>query len=264
MSEHSQAPDSKALLRPMNLWRLEWLRLFRTKRIIGLVGVYVFFGLLGPITARYMEQILENFGGDIEIAVPEPIAADGITSYIANAAQIGLLVSVGIAAAALAFDAKPQMGIFLRTRVEQVSDVLMPRFVVITTAVVASFALGSIAALYESVVLIGSLSISGWALGTLMGSLYLVFAVAVVAAGSAKANSVLVTVMIAVGVLLAMPLIAIAPNVAEWLPSHLIGAVDGLVRDGSVGDYLPAMVVTVLLTVGLLLLAVRWAEQREL
>ena len=248
----------------MNLWKLEWLRLFRTKRIIGLIGVYVFFGLLGPLTAKYMEQILENFGGGVTIVVPEPIAADGITSYIANAAQIGLLVSVGIAAAALAFDAKPQMGIFLRTRVGQVRDILVPRFVVITAAVIASFALGSIAALYESVVLIGSLSISGWALGTVMGSLYLVFAMAVVAAVSAKANSVLFTVMIAVGILLALPLISIAPDIAEWLPSHLVGAVDGLVRDGSIGDYVPAVTVTVLLTAGLLWLAVRWTEQREL
>ena len=94
----------------MNLWRLEWVRLVRTKRIIGLLSVYVFFGFLGPLSVRYMEQILENFGGGVQITVPEPMAADGIAAYVGNAAQIGLLVAVGVAAAALAFDAKPQMG----------------------------------------------------------------------------------------------------------------------------------------------------------
>jgi ABC-2 type transport system permease protein len=250
----------------VNLWKLEWLRLFRTRRIIGLVGVYVFFGLLGPLTARYMEQIVESFGGGIEIVIPDPVAADGITSYVANAAQIGLLVSVGIAAAALAFDAKPQMGIFLRTRVRRVADILLPRFVVVTAAVVVSFVLGSIAALYESVVLIGSLSISGWALGTLLGCIYLVFTMAVVAAVAAKARSVLFIVMISVGILLALPLplLSIAPEIAEWLPSHLVGAVDGLVRDSGFSDYMPSVFVTLLLTTGLLWSAVRWAEQREL
>ncbi len=248
----------------MNLWRLEWLRLMRTKRIVGLLGVYLFFGFLGPLTARYMEQILENFGGGVQIVVPEPIAADGITAYVSNAAQIGLLVSVGIAAGALAFDAKPQMGIFLRTRVEHVRDILTPRVAVMAAAVVAAFTLGSVAALYESVVLMGSLPIGGWALGTMLGSLYLVFAIAVVAAVAAKAKSVLVTVMITVGVLLALPIVGIAPEIAEWLPSHLIGAIDGLVREAAFSDYLRSIVVTLGLIAGSLWLAVHWAARREL
>ncbi len=251
-------------IRVMNLWRLEWLRLIRTKRVIGIVGVYVFFGLLGPITARYMKEIVENFGGGVEIVVPDPVAADGITSYVANAAQIGLLVSVGIAAAALAFDAKPQMGIFLRTRVARVRDIILPRYVVITAAVVVSFILGSIAALYESIVLLGSLSISGWFLGTLLGCLYLIFAMALVAAVAGKSKSVLFTVMISIGILLLLPIIGVAPAVAEWLPSYLVGAADGLVRDTAFSEYIPATLVTIGLTAAALWLAVHWAEQREL
>lgn len=248
----------------MNLWTLEWLRLFRTKRVIALVGVYVFFGLLGPLTARYMEAIIENFGGGVEVVVPEPVAADGITSYVANAAQVGLLVSVGIAAASLAFDAKPQMGIFLRTRVARVRDILTPRYVVVTGAIVVSFLLGSVAALYESVILLGSLPIAGWVLGTALGCLYLVFAIALVAAVAGKARTVLFTVMVSIGILLVLPILGVVPVLEEWLPSYLVGAVDGLVRDGAFSDYLPATVVTVALTGGLLWLAVHWAEQREL
>ena len=50
----------------MSLWRLEWLRLTRTKRWIALVGVYLFFGLLGPFTARYMAEIISFAGGELE------------------------------------------------------------------------------------------------------------------------------------------------------------------------------------------------------
>ena len=248
----------------MNLWKLEWLRLVRTKRIVGLVGVYLFFGFLGPLTARYMEQILENFGGGVQIVVPEPIAADGITAYVSNAAQIGLLVSVGIAAGALAFDAKPQMGIFLRTRVDRVREILIPRVVVMAAAVVGAFVIGSMAALYESVVLLGTLPIGGWALGTALGSLYLVFAVSVTAAIASRLSSVLVTVMVTVGVLLLLPIVGIAPSVGEWLPSHLIGGVDGLVRGATLGDYVRSILVTGVLSAGALWLATRWSERREL
>ena len=248
----------------MSLWRLEWIRLFRTKRWIALLGVYVFFGLVGPLTARYISEILESFGGGVEVVVPEPVAADGIASYVSNAAQIGLLVSVGVAAAALAVDAKPQMGIFLRTRVAHVRNIIVPRYLVVTSAVAASFCLGSVAALYESTVLMGSLPLDGWLLGTLLGCLYLAFAVAVVAAVAGRTQSLLVTVVGAIGILLLLPIIGIAPEVGQWLPSHLVGAIDSLVRGAGYADYVGSTIVTLALTAGALGLAVRWADQREL
>ena len=248
----------------MSLWKLEWIRLFRTKRWIALLGVYVFFGLMGPLTARYIREILESFGGDVQVVVPDPVAADGIASYISNAAQIGLLVSVGIAAAALAFDAKPQMGVFLRTRTSHVWQIIAPRYMVITAAVIGAFTLGSIAALYESTVLMGSLSFGGWLLGTMLGGLYLAFAMAVVAAVAGRTQSVLVAVVVSIGVLLLLPIFGIAPNFGEWLPSHLVGAIDSLVRGGSAADYWRSVLTTLGLTAGALWLAVRWAAQREL
>ena len=126
---------------------------------------------------------------------------------------------------------------FCGTRVGHVREILTPRVVVMAAAVVGAFVLGSIAALYESVVLLGTLPIGGWALGTALGSLYLVFAVSVTAAVACRLSSVLVTVMVTVGVLLLLPVVGIAPSIGEWLPSHLIGGVDGLVRDATLGDY---------------------------
>jgi ABC-2 type transport system permease protein len=87
---------------------------------------------------------------------------------------------------------------------------------------------------------------------------------AVVAAVAGRTQSVLVTVIVTIGVLLLLPLIGIAPNIGEWLPSHLVGAIDGLVRGSGVSDYLGAAAVTVGLTLGALQLAVTWAGQREL
>jgi len=248
----------------MNLWKLEWIRLTRTKRWIALLGVYVFFGLVGPLTARYLADIVKNFGGGVQVVFPTPVPADGMTNYVSNAIQIGLLVSVGVAASSLAFDSRPQMGAFLRTRVRSVRGILTPRYLVWTAASVVAFLAGSVMALYETSVLIGTLPFGGWLVGTLLGCLYLAFAVAVVAAVAGKAPSVLTTVVIAIAVLLMMPLVGIAPDVGRWLPSHLVGAIDGLVRDGSFGDYAGAITVTVALTGAALWLAVHWAEQREL
>jgi len=248
----------------MSLWRLEWLRLVRTKRWIALASVYVFFGLLGPLSARYLGEIVERFGGGVEVTFPPPVPADGMIQYVSNVSQIGLLVAVVVAAGSLAFDAKPEMGVFLRTRVPRLWDILVPRLVVSFLAVGASFVLGALAAWYETVVLIGSLPVGGTLAGIGYGSLYLALVVAVVAAAGSRSKNVLGAVLVTIVVLLVMPIVGIVEAIGKWLPSHLVGALAGIPSGMGIDDYLPAAFVTVVLIGLSLWLAVRWSAAREL
>ena len=110
----------------MSLWRLEVLRLWRTQRWLILLAVFGSFGLLGPLTARYLPDVLESLGEEAAGSLPPMTTFDGVTQYVGNAAQIGLLAVIFVAAAALAFDAKPEMAVFLRTRAK-VRDIVLPR-----------------------------------------------------------------------------------------------------------------------------------------
>jgi ABC-2 type transport system permease protein len=248
----------------MNLWKLEWIRLIRTRRWLALVGVYVFFGLLGPLSARYLGEIVKRFGGGVEVTFPPPVPADGMVQYVSNVSQIGLLVALVVVAGSLAFDARPEMGVFLRTRVAKVWDILVPRLTVSFAAVGISFVLGALAAWYETVVLIGSLPVGGTLAGVGYGLLYLAMVVAVVAAAGSRARNVLGAVLVTIVVLLAMPIIGIVEAVGEWLPSYLVGALAAIPGGTPTGDYLPAATVTLALTGLALFLAVRWSAAREL
>lgn len=251
----------------MTLWKLEVLRLVRTRRIVVLLAVYLLFGLLGPLTARYISQILDLAGGDLEgatIVLPDPIPVDGMIQYVSNASQIGTLVVVVIAAGSLAFDAIPEMGVFLRTRVPSVAAILAPRLVVAAVATVVAFVLGSLTAWYETWALIGGLPAGPVIAGIGFGALFLLFVIALVAAVAGWAKSVLSTVLICVVILLVMPILGVADAVARWVPTHLASALAELPADAAPSDYLPATVVTVAATVALLWLAVAGAQRREL
>ena len=251
----------------MSLWRLEWLRLVRTRRWIALVAVFLFFGLVGPFVARYASEILNRLGGELEgatIILPPPQPVDGLARFSSNAAQVGLVVAVVIAAGALALDAKPEMGIFLRTRVASVRDLLWPRYVVSAGAIAGSFLLGALAAWYESVVLIGDLPAGGVLTGIAYGVLYLLFVVAVVAAAAGRARSVLGTVLASILVLVLLPIVGIVEAVGVWLPSHLVGALTAIPGGVDATEYLQAAVVTVIASAIALWLAVRWTTAREL
>jgi ABC-2 type transport system permease protein len=60
----------------------------------------------GPLTTRYLEAILRRFGNGVQVRLPAPVPADGTAEYVGNGLQLGLLVVVLVAAAALAFDAQ--------------------------------------------------------------------------------------------------------------------------------------------------------------
>jgi ABC-2 type transport system permease protein len=249
----------------VTLWRLEWLRLVRTRRLVALGAVYAFFGLVGPLTARYLAEIIDRFGGsEMQVTVPDPTPVDGITQFAANASQIGLLVVVVVAAGALAVDAVPEMAIFLRTRVGSGARLLAPRLVVTAGAAAAALLVGTGLAWYETSALLGSPPVGGLLVGTLYGILYLAFAVALTAAAATVFRSVLATGLATLLVLLVLPILGVVEAVGRWLPSHLVGAQTDLSAGGSAAGYLGAAGVTVAATALLVLVAVRRFDAREL
>jgi ABC-2 type transport system permease protein len=248
----------------MNLWRLEWLRLLRTRAWIALVAVFLFFGLLGPISARYMEEILQRFAGDVIVTLPPATPASGLEQYLGNVMQIGLLVVLAVAAGALAFDQPIERAAFYRSRVRRVWTLLAPRVAVVTLATVAAFVLGTLGAWYETVVLLGDLPVGAMLFGMLLTSLYLGFAVAITAAASSCFRAPLAIVPVAAGLLIVVPLLGLVGALRDWLPSVLLGSLVGLVVGVPPVEYLRPALVAVAATAVLLWLAAARLQRREL
>lgn len=244
----------------MTIWRLETLRLLRTMRWVGLLASYLAFGILGPVITRYQEEIFRSVGGGVTIQAPPPTAEQAMASYVGNASQIGLVVTIFIAAGSLAFDAHPEWAAFLRTRVRSMGDLVVPKTLVMAGAASASFALGAIAAWAATVVLIDPVPAAAIIGGILVWALYLAFAVSVVALAAGLTRSAVGAAGITVVVLLAIPIVAeVVPAIRSWSPSTLVGAIVEMVEGGSVTDYARAGLVAV----GLSLLAV-WGSVRLL
>lgn len=248
----------------MTLWRLEVLRMVRTHRWTMVVGVYLVFGILGPISARYLNELVGNFAGDITIVLPDPRPVDGVTQFVSNATQLGLLAVVIVAASALAVDARTEVAAFLRTRVERATTLLWPRYVVVTLTAVLALVVGTAVAWGLTAAVLGPLPAGTMVLGTALGALYLAFAVAVVAAAGSVVRGVVPTVFAALVLLLLLPIVGVLPAVDPWLPSRLVTAVVALVEGEAASDYLRAVGVTVVVTPLLLLLAGRQLQRRDL
>lgn len=247
----------------MSLWRLERLRLVRTGRIWIVVGVFALFGVLGPLGARYLGEIIERFGGGVEMVVPEPTALDGMGQFLSNAGQIGLLAVLAVAASAMAFDARAEWSAFLRTRTSSVTDLVLPRVALSTAAAVLGLVVGSLVAAVLTGILIAAVPIGDLVLGTLLASIYLAFTVAVVAVAASVARQTVTTVLLAVGVLIVLPILQAVPALQDWVPSRLLGATTSLMAGTPISDLAPAAVVTLVLVLALVAVAVRRLAYRE-
>jgi ABC-2 type transport system permease protein len=249
----------------ISVWRIERWRLVRTRRLLALAAVFVFSGVVEPLTVKYANQLLNGAGNAerIKITIPPPVPADGISAYTGQATLIGLIVSVVVASYACAVDANPALSVFYRTRVRGFAALVLPRVVVTACGVVAAYLLGLLAAWYETTTLIGAPDLAPMVFSALLVSLYLVFAVAVTALAGTVARSRLGTVGISLMILLAFPIAGSLSALSRWLPSALAGAPEALLRH-TAPDHFPRSVAgTVVFGVAALALACSRGARRE-
>jgi ABC-2 type transport system permease protein len=86
----------------------------------------------------------------------------------------------------------------------------------------------------------------------------------VVAFGTGLTRSTVGVIGMALVVLVLLPLLGAVPAFEPWVPSRLVGALDGLVRGASAADYLRSAAVTVALSAGALWATARLTTRREL
>lgn len=209
-------------MKPLSPWRVEILRIVRTRRLLVLVVLDLFLGCTGPLLARYAKQLFSHVSGDsaVTIIVAAPRSSDGILGYYRSAMQVGLIGVVVITALAVCFDSRPTLSVYYRVR-SPVRPHVIPRVTVSLLAACVAYTLGFLMAWYETTVLIGAppagRTVEVWALGLC----FTAFAVSLTFVLSAIFRGTLATVGSAVAVVLLMPILDGVRGISAYLPSQL-------------------------------------------
>lgn len=246
----------------MTLWRLEWLRMIRTYRVFILPGLFILSGFLGPALAKILPDLVSEVGGGIEIVLPEPTAYEGIVQYLGNVDQLGLIGIAVFAAMSMTFDAKREISVFLRSRAS-VFEIAVPRYVTTFALSGVSVFVGAAVALLLTDLILGTPPTSDVLIGAGLYVVYVAFIVAMVTLVASLARSMLVVVLVSIVGLIVSGLLSLIPTIGDWLPSQLAGATIELM-DGGPFDYVPAIVVTLVVSALLFVLATRLWDRREI
>lgn len=233
-------------MKGLSAWRVEWFRLFRTRRALVLAALYLFLGASGPLIAKYAQQIFAHASNTstVTITVASPTPEDGILGYTKSAMQLGLVACIVIAGLAVCLDSRPGLSIYYRTRTG-VARILMPRLVVSVVASCLAYTLGMALAYYETIVLIGWPALGATAETWALNVVYTAFAVALTFLAAALSRGALGAVGIAIGLVLLLPIIGSLKAVARYLPSELTSLPTDIFHRVGHPSPLPAVLVTV-------------------
>ena len=208
--------------RPISLWRLERLRLLRTRRWIALGAVFLLLGFGEPLVTSYLGRLLGagtgsgSSTGYIHISVSTPQPSDAMSAYFGNVGTVGTIVAVVVAAMAFSVRAEPALAGLYLTHVRSRVGLLLPRLVTVAAATGTACALGTAAAAYETALLLGAPAAGATVLGGLVACADLVFAVAVTFLVSTllreQAAAIAVTLLV---VLVAVPFADLVPGFAR-------------------------------------------------
>ena len=196
--------------------------------------------------------------------LPRQTALDGITGVAGSLAELGTLVVAIVAAASLVFDGRPALAAFYRIRLRRPVRLVLPRDLVVTGMTVAARVAGTLAAWYETTVLLGSVPAAGLAAGSALEALWFCFVTSLVLGFASVVRSAGGAAGSAIAVLLALALLGSVGAVSSWLPTRLSDSLPDLIGPGSAGDIWHAVIVAAAAAAVLVVVAVRRLGRREL
>ena len=205
------------------LLRKELLESWRTRRIPVVVALFVFVGILSPLTARYLPEILElALGGQsAAIPIPTPTAADAVLQLQKNLAQFGALTAIVLAMGLVATEKDRGTAGFILTKPVSRAAFLVAKLaslgLVLLLATCAAIAVGW---LYTAI-LFEPQPVLGWLALALLAWLGLMAWAAITFLASTALPSAAAAAGVGVGALLLISLVAAIPPVGRWLPSGL-------------------------------------------
>jgi ABC-2 type transport system permease protein len=203
----------------------EFVQLWKTRRILVLGAVFLFFGMGSPLITKLTPEILRSVqGGEIYASlIPTPSAADAMSQYIKNITQFGFLLAILL-----------MMGSVVGEKETRVASMIlskpMPRWAFLTSKFAAQcamylggFILAGIGAYYYTWILFGPLEPGAYILMNTLLLLWVLTFVALGLLGSVLGKTTVSAGGIGVGLSVALMLAGSIPQYGALLPGGLLG-----------------------------------------
>ena len=204
--------------------RKELVEQWRTRRLVVVAVVFLFFGFLSPLGAKLLPDLLEGLGdtGGVMIEIPPPTAQDALLQYVKNMSQFGVLLAVLLAMDTVAREKERGTAAMVLSKPVSRADFLLGKFVALTLVFGLCLALAGLACYYYTVVLFEGTGEARFVEMNLLLGLFIEFYLAVTLLGSTVARSQVVAGGLGLGAVFVVAILGVLPRFGDYMPTALL------------------------------------------
>jgi ABC-2 type transport system permease protein len=214
----------------------------RTGRLVAVAAVFVLFGILSPLTDRYMKELFDALGsqgGGMQITVPAPSLAGDLTQVLKNLSQFGIICALLLGMGSVAWEKERGTAGMIMTKPASRAAFLAAKLVAIALNLAFAIALGcGLAYLYTALLYPEAFPAGGYfAMAVLMWWTLVIF-VAITLLGSTLTRSAIAAAGLSFVAFLVLGLLVSVPVIGDWSPLGLLGPAQNLALGKPAGEFL--------------------------
>lgn len=204
--------------------RKEILEQFRTRRFLITLIVLVLFGMLSPVMAKYLPELMKAIPGtgQFQITMPLPTINDAITQYIKNTSQFAIILALLLPMGAVAVEKDKGTAAMMLVKPLPRWMFLLTKFKALAFTFLVSIAAAGLMGYLYTWYLFGAMDIGAWMAINLLLWLYAMVYVAITLLFSTLMKSQAAAAGLSFGVLIVLSIVGAIPQIAKHLPATLV------------------------------------------
>jgi ABC-2 type transport system permease protein len=197
----------------------------RTARLVAVSVVFIVFGILGPVTDRYMKELIDAVGaqsGGFSVQIPPPTLEGALVQITKNLSQFGIICALLLAMGSVAWEKERGTAGMILTKPASRAAFLAAKLVAISFTLAVAMALGTgVAYVYTWILYPTVFPLGGYiAMAVLMWWILVGFT-AITLLGSTITRSAIAAAGIGLVLLVVMGIVGALPVVGPYMPSSL-------------------------------------------
>lgn len=249
------------------LFKKEIIESIRNFKLIALLIVFMIFGIISPLTAILMPDIMELVMEDagIEFELPTVTAIDSYTQFFSNVNQMGLVVMVIVLGSLLTNEFTRNTLVNLVTKGLKRHNIIIVKSVYAASVWTIAYFLSALTT-YLYTIYYWQEPVSHLILAFTLTWLFGIFLISLIMLASAIFKSSFIGVLITVlATVILMMVLSIHPVIAEYLPQYLISSnIALLTEELTPGDMTASIIVAVITTTVMFLLSILIFDKVEI
>jgi ABC-2 type transport system permease protein len=197
----------------------------RTSRLVAVSVVFIFFGILGPVTDRYMKELIDAIGaqsGGFTVQIPPPTLDGALVQITKNLSQFGIICALLLGMGSVAWEKERGTAGMILTKPASRAAFLAAKLVAISFTLGIATALGTgVAYVYTLILYPTVFPLAGYiAMAAILWWILVSFS-AITVLGSTITRSAVAAAGIGLVALLVMGIVGALPVIGPYMPSSL-------------------------------------------